>query len=316
VTASVSASFEVTNSYGISASALTPFASAQAGYATAPALQTVTITNNGTGSVTLTQPSANANYDIGTLSKTLLAAKETATFTVRPKTGLAVGTHNETITVNGTNGVTASVSASFEVTNSYGISASPTTAAFASAVSGYTQSPAAQTVTITNNGTGSVTLTQPAANAKYDIGNLSTTLLATNGKATFTVRPKTGLAVGTHNETITVSGTNGVSASVSASFEVTNSYGISASALTPFASAVSGYTQSPAAQTVTITNNGTGSVTLTQPVSTNYDIGNLSTTLLAANGKATFTVRPKTGDRKSTRLDSSHYSRTRVPSAA
>jgi uncharacterized repeat protein (TIGR02543 family) len=104
-------------------------------------------------------------------------------------------------------------------TYTYTISASTLTS-FGSLQTPYAQ-PASQTVTVTNTGTGAVTLTQPAA-TKYDIGTLSTTSLATTGAtATFTVRPKPGLAVGSHNETITISGTDGASATVSAIFAVT-----------------------------------------------------------------------------------------------
>lgn len=73
------------------------------------------------------------------------------------------------------------------------------------------------------------------------------------------------------------------------------SYTITANPTTKdFGSLAVGYSV-PAAQTVTITNTGNSSVTLTQPTSTNYTIGALSTITLAANGTATFTVTPKTG---------------------
>ncbi|MDD3879058.1 MAG: S-layer homology domain-containing protein [Syntrophomonas sp.] len=105
------------------------------------------------------------------------------------------------------------------VPNSYIITASPASLPFGSAYTGYAQ-PSAQTVTITNTGNQSITLTQPTA-TNYDVGALTTTILAKNGDiATFTVAPKTGLGVGTHNETITVSGTNDTSASVTAAFTV------------------------------------------------------------------------------------------------
>lgn len=74
-----------------------------------------------------------------------------------------------------------------------------------------------------------------------------------------------------------------------------SSYTITASPTSKdFGSLAVGYSV-PAAQTVTITNTGNSSVTLTQPTSTNYTIGALSTITLAANGTATFTVTPKTG---------------------
>lgn len=61
-----------------------------------------------------------------------------------------------------------------------------------------------------------------------------------------------------------------------------------------FGTLTEGYT--PASQTVTITNNGNQELTLTQPASTeHFEVGNLSTFTLPANGTATFTVQPKAG---------------------
>lgn len=104
--------------YSISADTTTlNFGSVQTGY-TAPEARTITVTNTGNQQITLIQPTA-SNYTIGALSKAELAAGETATFTVQPKSGLAVGTYNETITVkdasggNSTNEI--SISANFTV---------------------------------------------------------------------------------------------------------------------------------------------------------------------------------------------------------
>lgn len=47
-----------------------------------------------------------------------------------------------------------------------------------------------------------------------------TATIAPNSTAQFTVQPKTGLAIGTYNETITVSGSNGASTSLNANFTV------------------------------------------------------------------------------------------------
>ncbi|ACL20462.1 cell wall/surface repeat protein [Desulfitobacterium hafniense DCB-2] len=271
------------------------FGSLTIGY-TAPAAQTVTITNTGNSSVTLTQPTS-TNYTIGALSTTTLAANGTATFTITPKTGLAIGNHDETLTVSTDHGTNATVGLSFEVTTAptYTIIADPVTKDFGSLTIGYS-APAAQTVTITNTGNSSVMLTQPTS-TNYTIGALSTTTLAANGTATFTITPKTGLAIGNHDETLTVSTDHGTNATVGLSFEVTTAptYTITADPVTKdFGSLTIGYS-APAAQTVTITNTGNSSVMLTQPTSTNYTIGTLSTTTLAANGTATFTVAPKAG---------------------
>ena len=283
-------------SYTITASPTSKdFGSLKVGYS-APAAQTVTITNTGNTNVTLTQPTS-TNYTIGTLSDTTLAAGGTATFTVAPKVGLAMGNYNETLTVSTDHSTNATVELSFAVTAvpTYTITANPTSKAFGSLAVGYSV-PAAQTVTITNTGNSSVTLTQPTS-TNYTIGTLSDTTLAANGTATFTVAPKVGLAVGNYNETLTVSTNHSTSTTVELSFTVTaaSTYTITANPTTKdFGSLSVGYS-APAAQTVTITNTGNSSVTLTQPTSTNYTIGALSTTALAANGTATFTVTPKTG---------------------
>ena len=105
--------------YKISADATAlDFGNAYTGYAQ-PAAKTVTITNDGNQDVTVTLPTS-TNYIItaGTGFTNGSAAIEpdgTATFTVQPKAGLAVGTCSENITVTGTNNATLSITASFTV---------------------------------------------------------------------------------------------------------------------------------------------------------------------------------------------------------
>ena len=102
--------------------------------------------------------------------------------------------------------------------------ASPAALDFGSKTVGYTEAPAAQTVTLTNTGNQNVTVTLPAS-ANYTItagegfAN-STATLEPKGTATFTVQPNTGLDVGNYAETLTVSGSNGASAQVAHSFSV------------------------------------------------------------------------------------------------
>ncbi|MDR0325868.1 MAG: hypothetical protein LBI19_07240 [Oscillospiraceae bacterium] len=68
---------------------------------TQPEAQTVTITNTGTGQVTLEQPAA-TNYEIGELSKTILTEQgDTAAFTIRPKADLSLGDYAAVIQVVG-----------------------------------------------------------------------------------------------------------------------------------------------------------------------------------------------------------------------
>lgn len=93
---------------------------------------------------------------------------------------------------------------------------------FGKVYTGYDR-PTAKTVTITNTGNQTLTLEQPVSTDSFEVGNLSKTELAPNEKATFTVQPKVGLAVGSYKESINISGSNGnntVSTSVDATFAV------------------------------------------------------------------------------------------------
>lgn len=99
-------------------------------------------------------------------------------------------------------------------------SVSPTTLNFGSVYVGYAL-PAAQTVTVSNTGNQTVTLTQPKA-TNYEIGTLSATELEPGDTATFTVQPKLGLGVGTYSETLAVTGSDGASETVSVSFSVSS----------------------------------------------------------------------------------------------
>ena len=106
--------FKSEATYGISASKLSPFGQLTSPY-TQPVAQTVTITNTGTGSVTLTQPNA-ANFNVGELSTTVLASRgDTATFTIRPKAGLSPGNYGGAIIVSGSDSTRTIVYVDFEV---------------------------------------------------------------------------------------------------------------------------------------------------------------------------------------------------------
>ncbi len=99
----------------ITTSSAISFGSLTAGYTTPPAIQTMTVKNTGNQSVTLTQPTSE-HYTIGALSHNLLNKDETVTFTIQPKPGLVAGSYNESLSIAGTNGASASISLSFTVT--------------------------------------------------------------------------------------------------------------------------------------------------------------------------------------------------------
>ena len=160
--------------------------------------------------------------------------------------GTACDTTEQTISLNNLSGAGAkdiyivakdavgNVSQSLKITipayiaPSYGISVSLDALNFGSKTVDYTEAPAAQKVTVTNIGDQTVTVNLPtSANSiitpvtGFENG---TATLASNGTATFTVQPKTGLGAGNYSETLTISGSNSTSASVGLSFEVLDTY--------------------------------------------------------------------------------------------
>ena len=115
---SLGLTFTVTEvpTYGISVDQTAlDFGSQTEGYS-ASAAQSVTITNAGNQLITLTQPTSTTNFVVGELSTTTLAVGGTATLSVQPKTGLSAGTYADTLIINGSNNVSASVGLSFTVT--------------------------------------------------------------------------------------------------------------------------------------------------------------------------------------------------------
>ena len=139
--------------------------------------------------------------------------------TVQNGTVTAVGAGETTITVQTQDG---NYTATCHVTvtqSTYSISADTTALNFGSVYTGYAQ-PAARTVTITNTGNQTQPLTLTASTGSFEVGTLTKTQLAAGEKATFTVQPKAGLAVGTYSENITVSGAGGATVTITANFTV------------------------------------------------------------------------------------------------
>ena len=106
----------------------------------------------------------------------------------------------------------------------YSISTSPAELDFGSKTVGYTEAPAARTVTLTNTGNQNVTVNLPTSTnyiiTAGDGFTNDTATLALNGTANFTIQPKTGLAVGDYSGMLTISGSNGAGAEISLAFTV------------------------------------------------------------------------------------------------
>ena len=139
--------------------------------------------------------------------------------TVEGGTVTAVGAGETDITVTTEDGGKTATCHVTVTQSAYSISADTTALNFGSVYTGYAQ-PAAKEVTITNTGNRPLTLNQPASTSSFEVGTLTDTELAAGEKATFTVQPKAGLAVGTYSENITVSGTGGATVTITASFTV------------------------------------------------------------------------------------------------
>ena len=206
-----------------------------------PEARTVTITNTGTGTVKVSLPSSE-NFDIAagegfTGNTAIIAGNGTASFTIRPKNSTVDKTVSEKITIQGTPTdsdspaqPSVSVTASYTVTAklTYTISAAPEMLSFGSFTAGEAL-PAAQTVTVSNTGTGTVEVSLPTS-GKFTIteGTGFTNgkvILKANETATFTVQPKDVSTEGAVSETITITGTSvGATSAEAPTASVTASY--------------------------------------------------------------------------------------------
>ena len=216
--------------------------------AVAPGTANITVTTEDGGftatcAVTVTQPVTGVKLDTDKLdlftgeSKTLTAKVEpadaanqdvtwssnnNAVATVENGTVKAVGEGEATITVTTAEGSYTATCAVKVTDPVYSMTTDLATLDFAATYTGYDR-PTAKTVTITNTGNQTLTLEQPVSTNSFEVGTLSDTQLAPDEKATFTVQPKADLAVGSYEETINISGSNGnnkVSTSVDATFAV------------------------------------------------------------------------------------------------
>lgn len=282
---------------------------------TQAAAQTVTITNTGNTIDTITLPSAD-NFEItagdGFSGNTATISQgRTASFTVQPKAGLSAGTYDTAITVTSTNNASAAVKLQFQVERKdYDLMADVSQLDFGYAQEGYGQ-PEGKTVTLTNVGKNTLTVSLPTAEnyvvegSEGFIGNTAT--IESDGTASFTVRPATGLGGGSHPAALTITGES-TSGEEKASWTVNLNFSVEpkvyAASVSPetvtFDGLRVGYEQ-PEAQTVTVTNTGNQTLRLELPSLENYEIqakegfDEEGVATLDINGKASFTVRPAAG---------------------
>ena len=199
-----------------------PFDDLTAGYEKVETTSTVTIKNEGTEAVTLVQPESEF-FDIAPVSEVessgniQLAQGGEQTFTVQPKLGLSakddpyveelVFASDESTEASAT--VTASVMVKTETPKTVTATVKPEgPLKFGTLEQGYETAPDAQPVTVENTGTEAIRI-QLSAPEDYEVGEPSAEVLNPGDKAaTFTVQPKTGLQVGDHSDTISVTDQN------------------------------------------------------------------------------------------------------------
>ena len=224
-----------------------------------PAAQTLSISNTGDGT-----SNWSVSHDATWLAHTPGTGTGTGTVTISVLTGsLTVGAHSGRVTVwpRGSTATPVTIPISFTVTAAPvppTIGASPTSLAFTAIQGG--SNPAAQTLSIRNTGGGTLTW-----NASETTGWLTLTAGSGSGNGTMTLQATTGaLAVGNHTGTVTLSGGTGVTpVAIPVSFTVTTApvpptIGASPTSLSY---TVEQGTGNPAAQTLSITNRGGGTLT-------------------------------------------------------
>jgi len=257
-----------------------------------PTAKTVVIHNTGNSSIVISKPTS-TSFDITTESLNgSIAAGGQMTFSITPNSGLPAGTYDTTLTFTTDHSTSADVAVTLSVvTPTYTVEADPETLDFGSVIEVYTQ-PAAQTVTLENTGNSNITIIRPTSTA-FDITPPVDITAIPGGKPTYNIQPKAGLPAGVYDETLTFTTNQSTSDSVDVKFTVIAAvYQIS---VTPTAKDFGSQTvwYPPVdAITVTVTNIGNKTITLTQPTAIAYTLGALSQSVIDPLGTATFTLKP------------------------
>ena len=285
------------------------FPEAVKGYTNEPPLE-VTVTNDGnrdTGSLSLALSGANADcFTLSAPSLPGISSGASATFSVVPAAGLEAGTYTAAVDVTGANGISSGFTVKFTVVSNYAVSLSASDHTFPYAIEGYSSAPAPLDVTIGNIGdqpTGllDIVLSGDDQNS-FTLSKSSVGSIAVGGSDSFAVAPKTGLAAGSYTAVVTVSGSNGISASLNVSFLVNSdsSFTLSETGSYIFSPAVENYSSVPSLQ-VTVTNTGSNATGQLQIDLSGSDQNSfeLSAALLADlpnnSDSLAFSVSPKSG---------------------
>ena len=223
---SITANFDITdfmegNSISLDTTGKYVFAPAVVGYSKQNAKKVIITKKGEVGDLSVAISGNNANAF--TASAIENDSEGNTYFNVETRTGLEAGEYKATVVVSGTNII---ASQSFDVTftvKASNILVSPAELAFAEVTVGYSTVDA-KTVEVKNNGnaaTGELNVVLAGNNAQnFTLTKTESDFNIDAGKtANFTVKPKDGLAAGTYNAVVEISGT-GIAKTIPVSFTV------------------------------------------------------------------------------------------------
>lgn len=272
--------------------------------------QQITVKNNSAQAVTVAASSTGAAPAV-TIdpSEQEIPAGESATFTVTPAENLVTDTpYPDNILFadknNSDNKIIVPVNVTIPAPAVINVTRDPKDGPdFGTLVDGYTELPAPQTITLTNEGNADAVLSDAvsstgAAQGQYFDITWQAQTVKSGDKAIFTIQPKINLTANAtpYTETFTITDTtNGKSIPITATVTVNPSdpsLDVSESML-DFTTAKQGYGEI-APREFMVTNNGNVTETLEQPALTNFTVS-VNQLTLAPGSTAVYTVQPKTG---------------------
>ena len=272
--------------------------------------QQITVKNNSAQAVTVAASSTGAAPAVTIdSSEQEIPAGESATFTVTPAENLATDTpYPDNILFadknNSDNKIIVPVNVMIPAPAVSNVTRDPKDGPdFGTLVDGYTELPAPQTITLTNEGNADAVLSDAvsstgAAQGQYFDITWQAQTVKSGDKAIFTIQPKINLTANAtpYTETFTITDTtNGKSIPITATVTVNPSdpsLDVSESML-DFTTAKQGYGEI-APREFMVTNNGNVTETLEQPALTNFTVS-VNQLTLAPGSTAVYTVQPKTG---------------------
>ena len=272
--------------------------------------QQITVKNNSAQAVKVAASSTGAAPAV-TIdpSEQEIPAGESATFTVTPAENLVTDTpYPDNILFadknNSDNKIIVPVNVTIPAPAVSNVTRDPKDGPdFGTLVDGYTELPASQTITLTNEGNADAVLSDAvsstgAAQGQYFDITWQAQTVKSGDKAIFTIQPKINLTANAtpYTETFTITdATNGKSIPITATVTVNPSdpsLNVSESML-DFTTAKQGYGEI-APREFMVTNNGNVTETLEQPALTNFTVS-VNQLTLAPGSTAVYTVQPKTG---------------------